>query len=50
MPKGILTRFIVETHPWIEEQELVWKNAVVSMIMLIRAWTTRMSILSITTN
>jgi internalin A len=29
MPKGILTRFIVETHPWIEQQELVWKNGVV---------------------
>jgi internalin A len=29
MPKGILTRFIVETHPWIEEQEIVWKNGVV---------------------
>ncbi|MBC1218401.1 leucine-rich repeat domain-containing protein [Nostoc sp. UCD121] len=29
MPKGILTRFIVETHPWIEEQKLVWKNGVV---------------------
>ncbi|MEH2420803.1 MAG: COR domain-containing protein [Nostoc sp.] len=29
MPKGILTRFIVETHPWIEQQKLVWKNSVV---------------------
>ncbi|MEH1793142.1 leucine-rich repeat domain-containing protein [Nostoc sp.] len=29
MPKGILTRFIVETHPWIEQQEIVWKNGVV---------------------
>ena len=29
MPKGILTRFIVETHPWIEQQKLVWKNGVV---------------------
>jgi internalin A len=29
MPKGILTRLIVETHPWIEEQKLVWKNGVV---------------------
>ncbi|MGF2038254.1 MAG: COR domain-containing protein [Nostoc sp. CmiVER01] len=29
MPKGILTRFIVETHPWIEEQKFVWKNGVV---------------------
>ncbi|MEH1900945.1 MAG: COR domain-containing protein [Nostoc sp.] len=29
MPKGILTRFIVETHPWIEEQKLVWKTGVV---------------------
>ncbi|MEH1867482.1 MAG: COR domain-containing protein [Nostoc sp.] len=29
MPKGIITRFIVETHPWIEEQKLVWKNGVV---------------------
>lgn len=29
MPKGILTRFIVETHFWIEQQTLVWKNGVV---------------------
>ncbi|MEH1880819.1 COR domain-containing protein, partial [Nostoc sp.] len=29
MPKGILTRFIVETHPWIEQQKLVWKTGVV---------------------
>ncbi|MDF5714424.1 MAG: COR domain-containing protein, partial [Rhizonema sp. NSF051] len=29
MPKGILTRFIVETHPWIEQQNLVWKSGVV---------------------
>ncbi len=29
MPKGMLTRFIVETHPWIEEQKLVWRNGVV---------------------
>ncbi|WP_460203031.1 COR domain-containing protein [Scytonema sp. NUACC21] len=29
MPKGILTRFIVETHPWIEEQKLVWRSGVV---------------------
>jgi internalin A len=29
MPKGILTRLIVETNPWIEEQKLVWKNGVV---------------------
>ncbi|MCW5314544.1 TIR domain-containing protein [Nostoc sp. KVJ3] len=29
MPKGILTSFIVETHPWIEQQQLVWKNGVV---------------------
>ncbi|MBW4630280.1 MAG: leucine-rich repeat domain-containing protein [Brasilonema octagenarum HA4186-MV1] len=29
MPKGILTRFIVETHFWIEQQKLVWKNGVV---------------------
>ena len=29
MPKGILTRFIVELHRWIEEQNLVWKNGVV---------------------
>ncbi|MBD1869636.1 leucine-rich repeat domain-containing protein [Cyanobacteria bacterium FACHB-471] len=28
MPKGILTRLIVEMHPWIEQQ-LVWKNGVV---------------------
>ncbi|QMS88045.1 leucine-rich repeat domain-containing protein [Nostoc edaphicum CCNP1411] len=29
MPKGILTHFIVETHPWIEQQKLVWKSGVV---------------------
>ena len=29
MPKGILTRFIVETHPWIEQQKLVWRNGVI---------------------
>ncbi|MBE8999850.1 leucine-rich repeat domain-containing protein [Nostoc sp. LEGE 12447] len=29
MPKGILTRFIVEMHPWIEQQKLVWKSGVV---------------------
>ena len=29
MPKGIITRFIVETHPWIEEQKLVWKSGVI---------------------
>ena len=29
MPKGIITRFIVETHPSIEQQKLVWKNGVV---------------------
>ncbi len=29
IPKGILTRFIVETHPWIEQQKLVWKSGVV---------------------
>ncbi|WP_460200309.1 ferredoxin-thioredoxin reductase catalytic domain-containing protein [Scytonema sp. NUACC21] len=29
MPKGILMRFIVETHPWIEEQKLVWRSGVV---------------------
>ena len=29
MPKGIITRFIVETHPFIEEQNLVWKSGVV---------------------
>jgi small GTP-binding protein len=29
MPKGILTRFIVETHPWIEQQKLVWRSGVV---------------------
>jgi internalin A len=28
MPKGILTRLIVEMHPWIEQQ-LVWKTGVV---------------------
>ncbi len=29
MPKGIITRFIVETHPWIEQPELVWKSGIV---------------------
>ncbi|MGB7443825.1 MAG: COR domain-containing protein, partial [Coleofasciculaceae cyanobacterium] len=29
MPKGIISRFIVETHPWIERQELVWRNGVI---------------------
>ncbi|MEO1375700.1 MAG: COR domain-containing protein, partial [Cyanobacteria bacterium J06635_10] len=29
MPKGIITRFIVETHPWIEKQELVWRSGVI---------------------
>ncbi|MEQ9548598.1 MAG: COR domain-containing protein [Coleofasciculus sp. G3-WIS-01] len=29
MPKGILTRFIVETHPWIENQTRVWRNGVI---------------------
>jgi Leucine-rich repeat (LRR) protein/GTPase SAR1 family protein len=29
MPKGILTRFIVETHQLIEDQNHVWKNGVV---------------------
>jgi internalin A len=29
MPKGILTRFIVEMHPWIEEEILVWKTGVI---------------------
>ncbi|MEH2290202.1 COR domain-containing protein, partial [Nostoc sp.] len=29
MPKGIFTRFIVETHPWIEQQKLVWKSGIV---------------------
>ena len=29
MPKGMITRFIVETHPWIEQQKLVWKSGVV---------------------
>ncbi len=29
MPKGILTRFIVETHRWIEQQTRVWKTGVV---------------------
>ncbi|MDY6896522.1 MAG: COR domain-containing protein, partial [Cyanobacteriota bacterium] len=29
MPKGIITRFIVETHPFIEEQKLVWRSGVV---------------------
>jgi internalin A len=29
MPKGILTRFIVEMHAWIESQSGVWKSGVV---------------------
>ncbi|MCP6760748.1 MAG: TIR domain-containing protein, partial [Fischerella sp. CENA71] len=29
MPKGIITRFIVETHPWIEQPKLVWKSGIV---------------------
>ncbi|NEZ60803.1 COR domain-containing protein [Adonisia turfae] len=29
MPKGILTRFIVEMHRWIENQTHVWKTGVV---------------------
>ncbi|MDX2217300.1 MAG: COR domain-containing protein [Oculatellaceae cyanobacterium bins.114] len=29
MPKGILTRLIVEMHPWIEQQKLVWRGGVV---------------------
>jgi internalin A len=29
MPKGILTRFIVEMHAWIEKQACVWKSGVV---------------------
>jgi GTPase SAR1 family protein len=29
MPKGILTRFIVEMHAWIESPSYIWKNGVV---------------------
>ncbi|MBC1218400.1 TIR domain-containing protein [Nostoc sp. UCD121] len=29
IPKGMFTRFIVEMHPWIEQQKLVWKSGVV---------------------
>ncbi len=29
MPKGIITRFIVEMHSWIEGQSCVWKTGVV---------------------
>ena len=29
MPKGMITRFIVETHPWIEAQKLVWRSGVI---------------------
>ena len=29
MPKGMLTRFIVATHPFIEDQKLVWKSGVI---------------------
>ncbi len=29
MPKGILTRFIVETHEWIDHQTYVWRSGVI---------------------
>ena len=29
IPKGIITRFIVEIHPWIEEQKQVWRSGVI---------------------
>ncbi|MEO1377060.1 MAG: effector-associated domain EAD1-containing protein [Cyanobacteria bacterium J06635_10] len=29
MPKGIMTRFIVETHDLIEQQKLVWRSGVI---------------------
>ncbi|MFM6580385.1 MAG: COR domain-containing protein [Dolichospermum sp.] len=29
LPKGIITRFIVEIHPWIEEQKQVWRSGVI---------------------
>jgi small GTP-binding protein len=29
LPKGIITSFIVEIHPWIEEQKQVWRNGVI---------------------
>ncbi|HAX88930.1 MAG TPA: hypothetical protein DCY91_22370 [Cyanobacteria bacterium UBA11370] len=29
IPKGIITRFIVETHPWIDQQKLVWRSGVI---------------------
>ncbi|MFN6570867.1 COR domain-containing protein [Dendronalium sp. ChiSLP03b] len=29
MPKGILTRFIVEIHPHIEQQKLIWRSGVI---------------------
>jgi internalin A len=29
MPKGIITRFIVEMHTWIKEQSYVWKSGVI---------------------
>ncbi|WP_016952822.1 COR domain-containing protein [Anabaena sp. PCC 7108] len=29
MPKGIITRLIVETHPWIEQQKQVWRSGVI---------------------
>ncbi len=29
MPQGIITRFIVETHPWIEQPKLIWKSGIV---------------------
>lgn len=29
LPKRIITSFIVEIHPWIEEQKQVWRNGVI---------------------
>ena len=37
MPKGILTRFIVEMHSWIEGPTLVWKSGVVLSKHQVRA-------------
>jgi internalin A len=29
MPKGILTRFIIEMHAWVESQSSIWKSGIV---------------------
>jgi internalin A len=34
MPKGIITRFIVEMHYWIEQQSFTWKNNIIKQTLL----------------